>query len=375
MPRSYGVTNVAPWATAPPVGPAGDTYYNTGNKALYISDGTQWNQIQAGGGGGTGGAPYAPVQTTPPPAGSPTISPPVGLLWVDTSTSSATNATNLIYYQTLTAPVAGSPVTVTHNLGSIYIQVQLWDVVTGLLVGAQVKIIDANNVQVSVTQSMPNNVNVVVVGITSPGPPVNAPDYATKLYVDQRTPNLPAPVTSGSGVQSYTDTLGDVWVAANGVNGGNWKRARDVLHARWYRNAAWQVTGSIASIGFDTPNRDPYGLYATGTTLYTAPIAGLYSLYAGYAVAAPATVGSFTNLMIRYGAAGTVVPNGTRIVQEQATSAGTQTGTYIAAQVTWAPNAGDVFWIEAYSTSGGLPYTGQPGSAMTFSGMDYLGTG
>jgi hypothetical protein len=183
MPRSYGVTNVAPWATAPPVGPAGDTYYNTGNKALYISDGTQWNQIQAG--GSAGGAPYAPVQATPPPANNPTISPPVGLLWVDTSTTAS--GASLIYYQTLTAPLASAPVTVTHNLGTIYIQVQLWDVVTGLLSGAQVKIIDANNVQISVTQNMPNNVNVVILGQTSPGMPVNPPDYATKLYVDTST--------------------------------------------------------------------------------------------------------------------------------------------------------------------------------------------
>jgi len=51
-PRSYGITNIAPYAAAPAVGPAGDTYYNTGNKGLYISDGTAWNQILAGGGGG-----------------------------------------------------------------------------------------------------------------------------------------------------------------------------------------------------------------------------------------------------------------------------------------------------------------------------------
>lgn len=76
---------MAPWASAPPVGPAGDTYYNTGNKALYISDGTTWNQIQAGGGGG--GAPYAPVTGTPPNPSSPTVTPPTGLLWVDTSTT------------------------------------------------------------------------------------------------------------------------------------------------------------------------------------------------------------------------------------------------------------------------------------------------
>jgi hypothetical protein len=50
MPRSYGTTNAAPYATAPAVGAAGDTYYNTATKTLYLSDGTAWNAISAGAG-------------------------------------------------------------------------------------------------------------------------------------------------------------------------------------------------------------------------------------------------------------------------------------------------------------------------------------
>lgn len=42
MPRTYGTTNSAPYASAPVVGLAGDTYYNTATKASYISDGTNW---------------------------------------------------------------------------------------------------------------------------------------------------------------------------------------------------------------------------------------------------------------------------------------------------------------------------------------------
>jgi len=94
MPRSYGITNIAPYAAAPAVGPAGDTYYNTGNKSLYISDGAVWNQIQASGGGtgptgpaGPPGAAYVDVAATAPPPATPTINPPNGLLWVDTSTT------------------------------------------------------------------------------------------------------------------------------------------------------------------------------------------------------------------------------------------------------------------------------------------------
>jgi len=40
--RSYGITNAAPYASVPAVGLAGDTYFNTSVKQLYISDGTSW---------------------------------------------------------------------------------------------------------------------------------------------------------------------------------------------------------------------------------------------------------------------------------------------------------------------------------------------
>lgn len=42
MPRSYGITNAAPYASAPAVGAAGDTYFNTTGKILSVSDGTSW---------------------------------------------------------------------------------------------------------------------------------------------------------------------------------------------------------------------------------------------------------------------------------------------------------------------------------------------
>jgi hypothetical protein len=42
MPRTYGISNAAPYASAPAVGAEGDTYWNTTEKALYISDGTAW---------------------------------------------------------------------------------------------------------------------------------------------------------------------------------------------------------------------------------------------------------------------------------------------------------------------------------------------
>lgn len=307
MPRTYGTTNVAPYATAPAVGPSGDTYYNTTNKALYISDGTQWNAIQAGGGGG--GAPYAPVTGTAPPPASPTISPPTGLLWVDTSTtpswSPATgpgvppggatgsylqkrstsdydtqwaSPANLLYYQTIPAPtVVSSPYPIAHNLGTTYVHVQMWDSVTGLMVGAQVQVVNANSVQISVSQNMPNAVNVVVMGTANLTPPINPADIASKSYVDARTPNLPPAVTSGTTTQTFTDALGDVWVAKNGVNGGSWKRARDVLIGSCYLNTGFTMGTSQVALPFDTQGIDDYGMW-NGSNGFNLPINGVWRL-------------------------------------------------------------------------------------------------
>src|SRR3954447_7899171 len=47
--RSYGTTNAAPHPSAPPVGAAGDTYYNTVDHQFYISSGTAWAVMGGGG--------------------------------------------------------------------------------------------------------------------------------------------------------------------------------------------------------------------------------------------------------------------------------------------------------------------------------------
>lgn len=42
MPRTYGTSNFSPYSSAPPVGPNGDSYWNTTEKKMYVSDGTSW---------------------------------------------------------------------------------------------------------------------------------------------------------------------------------------------------------------------------------------------------------------------------------------------------------------------------------------------
>jgi len=67
--RDYGLTNVAPYSTAPAVGVDGDLYWNVAEKALYGSDGVAWNKV---GGtpmnglptGGTAGAFLAKLSAT-----------------------------------------------------------------------------------------------------------------------------------------------------------------------------------------------------------------------------------------------------------------------------------------------------------------------
>jgi hypothetical protein len=196
------------------------------------------------------------------------------------------------YVQTLSAPtIASSPYTVTHNLGSTNVFVQLWDAITQQIVMAQVKIQDANTVLVSFAANAPNNINVMVFGVPNAPVPIQATDTVSKAYVDARTPNLPAPVTSGSGVQSFTDTLGDVWVAANGVYGGAWKRARDVVRARIWRTTNFTPVGSAWTIfPFDTVTDDAYGLCTTGASAnFAAPVAGRYMVSSAYNIQIPAS--------------------------------------------------------------------------------------
>jgi hypothetical protein len=52
--RDYGNTNAAPFASAPAVGPAGDTYFSSTTKTLYVSDGAAWiaTSVPTGAAGG-----------------------------------------------------------------------------------------------------------------------------------------------------------------------------------------------------------------------------------------------------------------------------------------------------------------------------------
>lgn len=228
MPRSYGITNAAPWASAPPVGPAGDMYYNTTSKTFWLSDGTQWNQIQGGG----GGAPYSPVASTPPPASSPTISPPMGLLWVDTSTTPAA--------------FQGPPGIPDQGVNS----------------GTP----DMNTIQTTGIYVMT-------------GSPVNPPPCMTTPYVlEVQT------IGNGTYIQQRATSIGYDFIASRWYSGGSWQPWQLAAGSVFWRGSG--STGSSFPTGSTpftlTQATQSGGCVVTGGNAVQVPVAGVYAVDISY---------------------------------------------------------------------------------------------
>jgi hypothetical protein len=81
--RDFGLTNAASYASAPAVGASGDTYWNSTEQALYVSNGTAW--VKAGPGTGTyasvrnAGSQSIPVYTNTALTYDTVLSNPAGL--------------------------------------------------------------------------------------------------------------------------------------------------------------------------------------------------------------------------------------------------------------------------------------------------------
>jgi hypothetical protein len=124
---------------------------------------------------------------------------------------------------------------------------------------------------------------------------------------------LPPALGAGAALQSFTDLNGEVWIAKGGVNGGAWRKARDVIYSRVYRSAAFMLQASGAAIPYDTIDMDAYGLYNSTNFGWYAPVTGLYLVSATMSAIPTGTgVGQFC--------AGVVYKNGVLIAQSSAHS-------------------------------------------------------
>jgi hypothetical protein len=164
-----------------------------------------------------------------------------------------------------------------------------------------------------------------------------------------------APLASGAALASSVDAQGTVWVAKGGVN------ARDVLHARWYRAAAW-VVAQANPLTLDTASRDPYGLWVPGSSAFVAPIAGIYLV--GYSAIVSVAAGAYIQNIINLNGAN-------RMMAQQYFGAAGYSGPQCRDALLC--NAGDAITFVTLSAS--TSSAGSVGTENTNAFIDYLGTG
>jgi hypothetical protein len=198
--------------------------------------------------------------------------------------------------------------------------------------------------------------------------PVSAQDVSTRHFLLTQAATvaaMPAPVTSGSGIQTFTDVMGDIWIAANGVRNGNWYRARDVLHSRVYLNIATNLSTTPTLLTYDSASRDPYSLYNTTTGVFTSPVAALFLVTTVIKYTAQA---NNDYCIINFQVNGTTVANRSDVTA--ARQAAEQQSGFLTDRVYL--NVGDTFRIVTQSNNALVITTG---SISTFLDIDFAGQG
>jgi len=173
-----------------------------------------------------------------------------------------------------------------------------------------------------------------------------------------------APYT-GAGIGSYTAPDGEVWVAKAGVNGGAWRKARDVLHARWFRNAAFTMaTAGQTVLSMDTTIRDSYGLYTPGNGAVTVPVSGVW-MFSAMTGASATAVGQFLQHVYSIVSGGAIV-HGFTVYSSVAA------GFTITSAFSRFLNAGDQIALLGRAT---VAMNGLTGEGNTNFNATYMGTG
>jgi|SRR5215831_9653957 len=184
-----------------------------------------------------------------------------------------------------------------------------------------------------------------------------APGSLVDLY---QFPPMPT-----SGFQSYTDPLGDIWVAKAGTY-NTWLRPTDVLKTRVWRNAPFNITTANLALALDIVSRDVFSLYS-GTN-WTCPLDGMYRIIAQVAGSPTLSGQSFIVRVYQNG--------GLRITSQHdssASGAGWSLSVIAVDEVFLA--ATDLIQVNINSSSTSGTITGLPGNWWTYLNIAYAGSG
>jgi hypothetical protein len=177
--------------------------------------------------------------------------------------------------------------------------------------------------------------------------------------------NLPAPVTSGTTIQTFQDVTGEWWIAKNGVYSGAWKRARAVLHACVGRAGAFTPPTAMTLFGWDTIITDTYGLYVGSPTYgFVVPVAGWYYLNAQW-YGAIATLGEYEGIRLQGGPGSATILTAENMIENVANG-----GCNCKSTTTVVAAANDTFTMQYMQSTAG---TGTAGVNCRFF-MSYLGS-
>jgi hypothetical protein len=190
-------------------------------------------------------------------------------------------------------------------------------------------------------------------------------DTSTNPTMPSSTPYFPPQTPPASGFNSFTDSGGEVWVS---LNGSAWKKARDGLHAFYYRNAAYNLATGVTVLPYDTVARDTYGLYNASTGRMTFPVTGWWRIHTQLDVSFTAA-GQFGQTLLQWVIGGGGPGNYANSV---ITSSGAAVWSTINSDYTGYLTSGNQLETDALAS---VALAVLAGPASSFLVIDYLGTG